>query len=56
MIGSGVEELIGEVALALKMGLNARDIINIPHVHPTLYEAFVEALRDALGENFHLPK
>ena len=56
MIGKGVEELIGEAALALKMGLNAKDIINTLHVHPTLYESFMEALRNALGENFYLPK
>ena len=56
MIGSGVEELIGEATIALKTGMNAKDIINTLHVHPTLYESFVEALRNALGEDFHLPK
>jgi len=56
MIGSGVEELIGEASLALKMELNAKDIIKTLHVHPTLYEGFMEALRNALGKNFHLLK
>lgn len=56
MIGSGVGELIADATLALKIGLNARDIIKTLHIHPTLSEAFVDALRNAMGEDFNLPK
>jgi dihydrolipoamide dehydrogenase len=56
IIGSGVAELIAEAALALKIKLNAKDIIETLHIHPTLSEAFVDALRNALGEDFNLPR
>jgi len=56
MIGSGVGELIADAALALKMSLKAQDIIKTLHIHPTLSEAFVDALRNALGEDLNLPK
>ena len=56
MLGSRVEELIGEATLALRLGLKAEDVIHTLHAHPTLYEAFVEALRNAIGEDLYLPK
>jgi dihydrolipoamide dehydrogenase len=56
MIGCRVEELIGEATLALRLGLKVEDVINTLHAHPTLYEAFVEALRNAIGEDLYLPK
>jgi len=56
MIGSEVGELIADATLALKMGLTAKDVIKTLHIHPTLSEAFVDALRNALGEDLNLPK
>ncbi len=48
-------EFLGEVALAVKMKLKATDIINTIHAHPTLPEAFVDAVRDLEGSSIHLP-
>jgi dihydrolipoamide dehydrogenase len=39
-------ELIGEVALAIKLKLKPKDVIETIHAHPTLPEAFVDALKN----------
>ena len=39
IIGDNAGELLGEIALALKMDCNAKDIANTIHAHPTLHES-----------------
>ncbi|MBI5159116.1 dihydrolipoyl dehydrogenase [Candidatus Micrarchaeota archaeon] len=56
VVGAGASELVAEIALAVKNEISATQIISTVHAHPTLPEAFVEAVRDALGEAIHLPK
>jgi dihydrolipoamide dehydrogenase len=43
MVGHGVSEMIHEVALAIRLGLDASAISSTVHAHPTLSEAICEA-------------
>ena len=47
--------LVGEAALAIKMEATLDDIAETIHAHPTLSEAFREAVLDTKGEAIHLP-
>lgn len=49
LVGRGVAELAGELAVALEAGLSAEDLALTIHPHPTLSEALREAGRDAAG-------
>ena len=55
IIGTRASELIGEATLAIKMQLKTEKFLEIIHAHPTLSEAFTEALRDIDGQSIHLP-
>ena len=55
IIGTRASELIGEAALAIKTQLKIEKFLEIIHAHPTLAEAFTEALRDIDGQSIHLP-
>ncbi|MGI0081687.1 MAG: dihydrolipoyl dehydrogenase [Nitrosopumilaceae archaeon] len=48
-------EMISEAALAIKMQLKLDDIFDTIHAHPTLPEAFADAVRDINSEAIHLP-
>ena len=56
IIGSHAGELIAEPTLAIKKHLTVNDVLETIHAHPTLPEAFVDALRDAIGRPIHKPK
>jgi dihydrolipoamide dehydrogenase len=43
LIGPGVTELIGEIALALRLEATAEDLLYTVHPHPTLSEVWVDA-------------
>ena len=53
MVGAHSSEIIGEAALAVKLKLKPKDIIETIHAHPTLPEAFVDALRSLDGKSIH---
>jgi dihydrolipoamide dehydrogenase len=53
-VGLHASELIGEAALAVKMGATIEDIASTIHPHPTLSEAFQEAAEAAIGEAIHI--
>ena len=55
IIGIRASELIGEATLAIKTQLKTEKFLEIIHAHPTLSEAFTEALRDIDGQSIHLP-
>ena len=55
IIGTRASELIGEATLAIKTQLKTEKFLEIIHAHPTLAEAFTEALRDIDGQSIHLP-
>ena len=48
-------EMIGEVALAVRLKMKSQDISDTIHAHPTLPESLVEAARDIDDEAIHIP-
>ena len=55
IIGTRASELIGEATIAIKTQLKTENFLEIIHAHPTLAEAFTEALRDINGQSIHQP-
>jgi dihydrolipoamide dehydrogenase len=53
-VGRGVSEFIGEGTLALEMGAFLEDVALTIHPHPTMSEAFQEAVEAALGQAVHI--
>jgi dihydrolipoamide dehydrogenase len=53
IIGPHATELVAEAALALHHGTSIEDVARLIHAHPTLSEAFKEAVLDARGEAIH---
>lgn len=56
IIGPHASDIIHEGALAMKMGLRARDIAETIHAHPTLSEALMEAAEDMYDEAIYVVK
>jgi dihydrolipoamide dehydrogenase len=57
VMGPGASDLIAEGALAVQLGVTAREIAETIHAHPTLPEAVAEAARMvAFGEAIHFRK
>ena len=52
-VGRGVSEFIAEATLALEMGAFLEDLALTIHPHPTMSEAFQEAVEAALGRALH---
>lgn len=55
IVGDGSSELIGEIAIAIEMGMTAEDFGSIIHPHPTLSETMVQATELFLGSITDLP-
>lgn len=53
IIGPKASELIHELALAIRAKINAKEIANLIHSHPTLSEGIREAVADLYGEAIH---
>ncbi|MCK4847990.1 MAG: dihydrolipoyl dehydrogenase [Candidatus Heimdallarchaeota archaeon] len=53
IIGPHATELIAEGALLVKNRMTAKEIIEVEHGHPVLYESIKEAVLDALGRAIH---
>lgn len=53
MLGPHVTDIIAEATLAIRRGIPARDVAGTIHAHPTLPEAFMEAVHDVHGEAIH---
>jgi dihydrolipoamide dehydrogenase len=56
VMGPHASDLIAEGALAVRLGLTARQIADTIHAHPTLPEATAEAALSVYGEAIHLRK
>lgn len=56
IVGPEASNLIAEAALAVEMGACAEDVVRTIHTHPTLPEAFPEAVEAALGHAIHIYK
>ena len=54
IIGYGATDLISEFIAAMNVGATADQLIHSIHPHPTLCEASLEALLDALGRAIHI--
>ncbi len=54
IIGFGATDLISEFIAAMNIGATAEQLINSIHPHPTLCEATLEALLNALGRTIHM--
>ncbi len=50
IVGAHASEIISEATLAIKLKLKPKDVIETIHAHPTLPEAFVDALRSLDGK------
>ena len=55
IIGTRASEIIGEATVAIKTELKIEKFLEVIHAHPTLSEAFTEAVRDINGQSIHLP-
>ena len=55
IVGAGASEVIAEAAAAMKLGAAVESLIDCIHAHPTLPEAFKEALENLEGRAIHLP-
>lgn len=53
LFGTGVTEIVGELALAIKNGLTAEQVAATIHAHPTVYESVAEACEDVFGLATH---
>ncbi len=53
IVGAHASEIIGEATLAVKLKLKPKDVIQTIHAHPTLPEAFVDALRSLDRKSIH---
>ena len=53
ILGPHASDLIGEVGLAVEMGLTAKEMAETIHTHPTLSEAVMEAAENAHGLAIH---
>jgi len=51
IVGAHASEIIGEATLAIKLKLKPKHVIETIHAHPTLPEAFVDALRSLDGKS-----
>lgn len=56
MVGPEASNLIAEANLAVEMGACAEDVIRTVHTHPTLPEAFPEAVEAAVFQPIHIYK
>lgn len=56
IVGPEASNLIAEAALAIEMGACAEDVIRTIHTHPTLPEAFPEAVEAAFAKSIHVYK
>jgi len=56
IVGPEASNLIAEAALAIEMGATVEDIVRTIHTHPTLPEAFPEAVEAAVGKAIHIYK
>ena len=55
IVGPGASDLIAEAAVAMKLEATADSFIETIHAHPTIPEAFREAIENFEGRAIHLP-
>jgi dihydrolipoamide dehydrogenase len=53
IVGAHASDLVGELAVAMRMEASPGDIVTTIHVHPTLSEVILEASEDTMGLSIH---
>ena len=53
-VGSNVSEIVGELAVACRLGLGVDDIARTIHCHPTMYESIAEAAEASEGKAINI--
>ena len=53
VVGPNATDLLTELTLAVHLGLDAEQVGDVIHPHPTLSEAIMEALHDIHGQSVH---
>ena len=53
MAGAHVTDMVGELTVAIDLGLTVEQLEKVIHPHPTLSEAIMEAIHDVNGESVH---
>ena len=56
IVAENASDLIAEAVLAIKKGVSVEEIEKIMHAHPTLPEAFMEAVGAVTGKSLHMPR
>lgn len=54
IVGPAATELAAEAALAIKLGVTAKEIASVIHAHPTVSEGLFEASLATLGRAIHI--
>jgi dihydrolipoamide dehydrogenase len=54
VLGAHADDLIHEGAIAIRLGLTAKEVADTIHAHPTLSEAVMEAFHGIAGRPIHL--
>lgn len=55
IIGPNASDLIAEAAIAMNGMFTVNEVANVMHGHPTLSEAFEEAVSNIVGKAIHMP-
>ena len=53
VVGVHASDIIGEIAVAMRMEASPGDIVTSIHVHPTISEVILEAAEDTMGLSIH---
>ncbi|NOY46160.1 MAG: dihydrolipoyl dehydrogenase [Deltaproteobacteria bacterium] len=53
IVGAHASDIVGEVAVAMRMEASPGDIVTTIHVHPTISEVVLEASEDTMGLSIH---
>ncbi|MBI5442091.1 MAG: dihydrolipoyl dehydrogenase [Deltaproteobacteria bacterium] len=53
IVGAHASDIVGEIAVAMRMEASPGDIVTTIHVHPTVSEVILEASEDTMGLSIH---
>ncbi|GAB4251106.1 dihydrolipoyl dehydrogenase [Deferrisoma sp.] len=53
IVGAHASDIVGEIAVAMRMEASPGDIVTTIHVHPTISEVILEASEDTMGLSIH---
>lgn len=56
IVGDRATDLIHEAAVAMQIGVTAKELGEVIHSHPTMAESIMEAMEDVYSMSVHVPK